>query len=355
MDSIRWFSSHWFTPTTLKSFDWGNRVLMYHVLGFPILFYLILSVFLLYVLRWLFYTRFRQKFDIAFPRTHLQKDPTAWLRFLPPLFMMGSLIFLLIALARPQKVNERIDQWTEGIDIILALDISESMQIEDFTPNRLEAAKKVARNFIAGRFLDRIGMVIFSGEAISYAPLTTDYELLNDLIDNIHFEMIEKSGTAIGSALAVGINRMRESNSKSKVLILLSDGENTAGSIDPITAANLAYAYGIKVYTIGVGKKGKVPYGKDLFGQTRYIEQSLDESALREIAKIGEGQYFRATNNLSLQQIFKRIDTYEKTEIKETRYKDTEDFYCIYLIYGILCWLTWLLCRSTILTNVLED
>ncbi len=357
MDRINWdwLDTQWLTPAVLKSFDWGSTLLMYPILDLPLLIYLILSTPLLYVMRWFLYIRFQQKFAIALPETHLKQDLTALLRFIPPALMVGAIAFFLIALARPQKTDERVEQWTEGIDIMLVLDISESMQIEDFTPNRLEAAKQVARNFIAGRFRDRIGMVIFSGEAISYAPLTTDYELLNSLINDIDFEMIDKGGTAIGSALAVGINRMRDSETKSKVLILLSDGENTAGNIDPVTSANLAYAYGIKVYTIGVGKEGKVPFGTDIFGRTRYIEQSLDERVLREIAKIGKGQYFRATNNRALKQIFERIDKYEKAEIKENRYKDTQDFYHIYLIYGILLLLLWLFCKSTFLNNILED
>ncbi len=268
---------------------------------------------------------------------------------------MLSLALLLTALARPQKTDEQVEQWTEGIDIMIALDISESMQIEDFQPNRLEAAKRVGHEFVDGRLQDRIGMVLFSGEAISYCPLTTDYPMLTQLIDEITFNMIDKGGTAIGSALAVSTNRMRESEAKSKVLILLSDGENNAGSIDPITAANLAYAYGIKIYTIGVGKEGRVPFGTDMFGRTRYIEQSIDEPLLREVAKIGGGEYFRATDNQALEEIFRRIDLYEKAEIKETRYKNTEDFYPVYLFFGLLLFLGWLFLKSSFMVNALED
>jgi Ca-activated chloride channel homolog len=347
MDGILedWLSPHWFYSETLSGFDWENPIFLYAIPFVPFSF----------VLRWLLYIRGGQKLNIALPEKQLRSDWVALLRFFPPLLLMVSIMLLLVAIARPQKTNEQVDQWTEGIDIMLVLDISESMQIEDFTPNRLEAAKKVARGFIEGRLQDRIGLVIFSGEAISYAPLTTDYSMLQSLINDITFQMIQKGGTAIGSAIAVGINRMRESTSKSKIMILLSDGENTAGSIDPVTAANLAYAYGVKIYSIGVGKEGKVPYGTDMFGRPRYVEQSLDETALREIARIGEGQFFRATDNKTLEQVFKRIDQYEKAEIKENRFKDTHDFYPIYLLYGMLFWLLWLLTKSTFMVNVLED
>jgi Ca-activated chloride channel family protein len=274
---------------------------------------------------------------------------------LPELLLLISLALIFVALARPQKTNEKVEQWTEGIDIMLALDISQSMEIEDFTPNRLEAAKKVALEFIAGRHQDRIGLVVFSGDAFSLAPLTTDYELLRSYIKDITFEMIESRGTAIGSAMAVVTNRMRESESKSKVCILLSDGDNTAGNIDPITAAELASAYGIKIYTIVIGKEGLVPYKKDFFGRPNMIENTIDERTLRKMADIGGGQFFRATDNKALARVFDKIDKYEKAEIKETRFKDTSDYYFIYLQWAVAFFLLWLMLKSTFLTNVLQD
>jgi Ca-activated chloride channel family protein len=258
-------------------------------------------------------------------------------------------------LARPQKTNEKVEQWTEGIDIILAIDISQSMQIEDFTPNRLEAAKDVARDFISGRIQDRIGIVVFSGDAFSLAPLTTDYDLLNAYLDEISFDMIENRGTAIGSAMAVVTNRMRESDSKSKVCILLSDGDNTAGNIDPITAAELAAAYDIKTYTIVVGKEGLVPFGKDYFGRPHMVENTVDETTMRNIAKISNGEFFRVTDNEALKNVFEKIDQYEKAEIKETRFKDTADFYFVYLRWAMVLLLIWLLLKSSFLSNVLQD
>jgi Ca-activated chloride channel family protein len=198
-------------------------------------------------------------------------------------------------------------------------------------------------------------MVIFSGDAYSLSPLTTDYDLLKAHIDDINFEMIENRGTAIGSALAVATNRMRESKSKSKVLILLSDGDNTAGNIDPITAAELAAAYDIKTDTIAIGKEGKVPFGKDFFGRPNMVENTMDETTLREIAKIGNGEFYRVSDNQALANVFSLIDKFEKAEIKENRYKDTSDFYQIYLRWAIVFFLLWLALKSTFISNILQD
>ncbi len=344
-DHWAWFSSFWFRPEVLRSFSWDS----------PEFFYLIGLIPILFFLRWLFFVRLRQKFEIALPKKDVKWEASSLLRFVPDLIFSLFILMVLIALARPQKTNESVEQWTEGIDIMIVLDVSESMDLQDFRPNRLEAAKDVAREFIQGRFQDRIGMVVFSGEAYSLAPLTTDYELLYSNIDDIHLKMIPKSGTAIGSALGVAVNRMRESETKTKVMILLSDGESNVGNIDPITAAELAAAYGIKIYTIGVGKEGNVPYGKDFFGRTQYVESSLDESVLRKIAEIGTGKFFRASNNDALEEIFLTIDKYEKAEIKETRYKDTMDYYMAYLYWAIIILLIWMLLKNTFMVNALED
>jgi Ca-activated chloride channel family protein len=296
-----------------------------------------------------------QKLPVAMVKSDLKSSLFTWIRLLPEFLLAMVLMLLLMSLARPQKTNEKVEQWTEGIDIMMAIDISQSMQIQDFTPDRLEAAKNVARDFIKGRRQDRIGIVVFSGDAFSLAPLTTDYELLNSYLDEISFDMIENRGTAIGSALAVVTNRMRESESKSKVCILLSDGDNTAGNINPITAAELAGAYDIKIYTIVVGKEGLVPFGKDYFGRPHMVENTVDETTMRKIAEIGAGEFFRVTDNEALKQVFEKIDQYEKAEIKETRFKDTVDYYYIYLKWAMLIFLLWLLLKSTFMSNVLQD
>jgi Ca-activated chloride channel homolog len=309
----------------------------------------------LFIIRWLVRYFFNQKLPVALVKSELHETPLTLLRFMPEIILAAMMALVLVALGRPQKTNEKVEQWTEGIDIMLAIDISQSMQIEDFTPNRLEAAKNVARDFIKGRLQDRIGIVVFSGDAFSLAPLTTDYALLNSYLNDISFDMIENRGTAIGSALAVVTNRMRESESKSKVCILLSDGDNTAGNIDPITSAELASAYNIKIYTIVVGKEGLVPFGKDYFGRPNMVENTVDETTMRKIADIGSGEFFRVTDNQTLKNVFSKIDQYEKAEIKETRFKDTSDYYFIYLQWAIILLLFWLLLKSTFLINVLQD
>lgn len=342
---LEWFSIDWFLPSQLTQFTWEQPAYLYAMLLLP----------LPYILRWLLHFKARQKLEIALIEREAVSSPYAIVRHIPSVLMLLFISLILVALARPQITDEQVERFTEGIDIVLALDISESMQIEDFKPNRLEAAKEVALNFVKGRFQDRIGVVIFSGDAYSLAPLTTDYNLLKNYITDINFDMVQNRGTAIGSALGVATNRMRESTAKSKVIILLSDGENTAGSIDPITSAELAHAYNCKIYTIGVGKEGAVPFGTDMFGRTRYVENTMDETTLRKIAEIGEGQYFRAQDNQALQDVFMRIDRYEKVEIKETRFKDTKDFYQIYLMWGLLIFLLFMLLKNTFITNALED
>jgi len=347
MDEITdsWYSLSWFSPTTLQGFTWENKVFLYLILAVPILF----------IARWVMRHYFNQKLPVALIKSDLKSSPLNWIRIFPEVVLVLVLTLILTALARPQKTNEKVEQWTEGVDIMLAIDISQSMQIQDFQPNRLEAAKDVARDFIKGRIQDRIGIVVFSGDAFSLAPLTTDYDLLNSYLNDISFEMIESRGTAIGSALAVVTNRMRESESKSKVCILLSDGDNTAGNIDPITSAELAAAYEIKMYTIIVGQEGMVPFGKDYFGRPNMVENTIDETTMRKIAEIGSGEFFRVTDNEALKNVFDRIDQYEKAEIKETRFKDTADYYYIYLQWAVMFFILFLLLKSTFLSNVLQD
>ncbi|MEM1407069.1 MAG: VWA domain-containing protein [Bacteroidota bacterium] len=342
---LPWYSVDWFYLSTLRNFTWENRLALFALVLIP----------LFILVRWTLRYFLNQKLPIALTRSQLSSNPTNLVRMAPDFLMALIFSLMIVAIARPQKTNEKVEQWTEGIDIMLVMDISQSMQIEDFKPNRLEAAKEVANDFIDGRFQDRIGIVIFSGDAYSLSPLTTDYDLLKSYIEDIEFDMIENRGTAIGSALAVATNRMRESDSKSKVLILLSDGDNTAGNIDPITAANLATAYNIKMYSIAIGKEGKVPFGKDFFGRPRMVDNTMDETTLREIAKIGEGEFFRVGDNEALEKVFELIDTYEKAEIQETRYKDTQDYYRNYLMWALVFLIVWMFTKSTFITNVLQD
>jgi len=340
-----WYSIEWFLPSTFASYEWENAAFLYMLPLVPLIF----------ILRSLWRKYYGQKVAVALVKSDLKPGKYTWIRFVPEVLICCVAALLLIALARPQRSNEKSEQWTEGIDIMIALDVSQSMEIEDFTPNRLAAAKKVAREFIQGRLQDRIGLVIFSGDAYSLSPLSTDYKLLYTYLDMIDFSMIDTKGTAIGSALAVSINRMRESSSKSKVCILISDGESNAGNIDPMTSAELAAGYGIKVYTILVGKEGLVPFGRDLFGRPQMVPNTVDETTMRKIAETGNGEFFRAGDNKALEQVFKKIDQYEKAEIKETRFRDTSDFYQIYLTWSLLFMALWILCKAAFIASPIED
>jgi len=239
--------------------------------------------------------------------------------------ILKSLAFglIVIALARPRTSSETVESITKsGIDIVLAMDVSTSMKALDFKPNRLEAAKNIAIDFVEGRINDRIGIVIYAGESFTQCPITSDYKLVKNMLKNIKFGVIE-DGTAIGMGIATGVSRLKDSKADSKVIILLTDGENNRGLIDPYMAIELAQEFNIKVYTIGVGKKGKVPYPGVGFGGRQIIQQmdsKVDEKLLKEIADNTGGHYFRATNNEKLSAIYKEIELLEKTEIQEFKY-----------------------------------
>lgn len=252
--------------------------------------------------------------------------PTLRQRLRPLLYVLRVLAItaLIIALARPQRQMSREEMQVEGIDVVLAMDISGSMMAEDFRPNRLEAAKKVAASFIEGRKDDRIGLVVFAGEAFTQIPLTIDHHVLLDQLSRIKTGII-KDGTAMGDGLATAVNRLKESKAKSKVIILLTDGINNQGSVDPQNAAEIAALYDIRLYTIGVGTRGMAPYPfKDQFGRTVYqnVPVEIDENLLTSMAQsTKDGKYFRSTNKQSLENIFSEIDRMEKTKVDVTRYE----------------------------------
>ncbi len=240
-----------------------------------------------------------------------------------------ALILIIVALARPQSKNTWQDITSEGIDIVMAIDVSTSMLAEDFSPNRLEASKNMAAEFINGRPNDRIGLVVFSGESFTQCPLTTDHAVLLNLFKDVKSGLIE-DGTAIGLGIANSINRLKESKSKSKVIILLTDGVNNSGELAPVTAAEIAKTYGIRVYTIGVGTMGKAryPYQTPFGVQYDYIDVEIDEDVLGQIADMTGGQYFRATDNSKLREIYSEIDQMEKSKIEVKEYsKKKEEFY----------------------------
>lgn len=258
-----------------------------------------------------------------------------YLRHVPIVLRLLFLASLIVALARPQSVSSTENVSTEGIDIVLVLDISGSMLAEDFTPNRLVAAKQVAEDFVGGRTNDRIGLVIFSAESFTQCPLTTDYPVLKNLLREVKNGMIA-DGTAIGLALANGVNRLKDSKAKSKVIILLTDGVNNRGEIDPITAAKIATTFGIRAYTVGVGAQGMAPYPVQTpFGIRRQMMQvDLDEKTLTAVAEMTGGKYFRATDNEKLKAIYREIDQLERTKIEVTAYRKFTDLFPFWLLIG---------------------
>lgn len=331
--------------STLSAYTWAH----------PRLLLLLPAVVLLFLLREGLAQRRRAKLGVAFVRGQARAHWSALLRFVPDVVLALSLMMGVLALARPQRTDERVQQSGRGIDIVLAVDVSASMELQDLRPNRLDAAKRVAQTFVQGRRGDRIGLVAFAGDAYSVLPLTTDYELLREELQKLRLGLIPTDGTAIGTALGVATNRLRSAPGRSRVCILLSDGENTAGALDPLTAAQLAHSFGLKLYTIGLGQDGRVPYGKDELGRPRYVETRLDETTMRQIASAGEGLFFRATDNSALRRIFSRIDRLEQSEIKLTRYRNTHDYYRYYLYWSLGLWLLWLALKNTFLTNAMED
>lgn len=272
------------------------------------------------------------------------------LRLLPNYLRYLVLVLLIIAIARPQSYLSKDEMNIEGVDIVVALDISGSMLAEDFKPNRLEAAKDVAKDFMEGRKTDNIGLVVFSGEAFTQCPPTTDHRMLLELTSKVESGIIQ-DGTAIGDGLATAINRMKDTKTKSKTIILLTDGVNNMGAIDPLTAAEIAKEYKMRVYTIGIGKMGMAPYPfQTPFGkQYQNIEVNIDEPLLKDIAKITGGKYFRSTDKNSLQTIFKEIDNMEKSIIDVSYYKMKKDLALPFLIGALLVLIIEVILRKTIL------
>lgn len=341
-----WLSWHWFHPQTLQSFHWGN----------PFFLYLLPLVVFIPIFRWIFHVRFRQKLEIG--TTSQRKDYNyylALLRYIPIVFYLLFITLVLIALARPQVVNSDVSKRIKGIDLMFVLDISESMMLEDFVPSRLEVAKGIVSEFVKTREQDKIGVVLFAGEAYSLVPLTTDYDLVLESIAAIKTNQLDTGATAIGNALGVGINRLRDSASKTKIIILLTDGDNTAGNLHPETAAMLAKKFQIKIYTIGVGKNGEVPYKKDNQGNREWVTSVLNETSLKQIAAISNGYYFRATDKPSLKKCFAKINKLAKNSFTTDTSTQAEDFYTYYLYWSLLCLIIWISLKSSFMNNFLED
>ena len=320
--------------------------------------YLLLLVLLIPYIVW--YLMYRKKSE---PTMRLSDTmayryaPRSWrVRLMPLNFLLriATFVLLVIALARPQTQNSWKNKTMEGIDIMLAMDVSTSMLAEDLKPNRMEAAKQVAAEFITGRPSDNIGLSIFAGEAFTQCPMTTDHASLLNLLHNVRTDIAQRGliedGTAIGMGLANAVSRLKDSKAKSKVVILLTDGSNNRGDLSPMTAAEIAKSFGIRVYTIGVGTNKVAPYPMMVAGGVQYVNVpvEIDTKTLSDIAAATNGDFYRATNNRELAQIYKEIDKLEKSKLNVTHFSKRYEAYQPYAIAAALLLLLEMLLRITV-------
>lgn len=319
--------------------------------------YLFLLILLLPLIGWYIWkqrnTYASLRVSTAMPFDNIQPTWRIYARHLPFILRVGALALVIVVLARPQSTDNWQNISTEGIDIMMAIDISGSMLAEDLKPNRLEAAKEVASTFINGRRNDNIGLVVFAGESFTQCPLTTDHAVLINLFHGIKSGMIEE-GTAIGMGLANAVSRIKDSQAKSKVVILLTDGSNNRGEIAPVTAAEIARSFGIRVYTIGVGSMGSAPYPYQTpFGvQYQNVAVEIDEQSLQQIATMTGAAYFRATDTNSLKSIYSEIDQMEKTKLNVKEFSKKQEEYKQYALIALLLLIAEALIRYLLLKRI---
>ena len=320
--------------------------------------YLYLLLLLIPLIGWYIYKLSKSQASMQVSSSEVFQLPEArswkiYLRHVPFLLRMVLIALLIVVLARPQSTNSWQNSSTEGIDIMLAMDISSSMLAQDLKPNRLEAAKDVAASFINGRQNDNIGLVVFAAESFTQCPLTTDHTVLLNLFKDIQPGIIQ-DGTSIGLGLANAVSRIKDSQAKSKVIILLTDGVNNAGEIAPVTASEIAKTFGVRVYTIGVGTQGEAPYPfQTAFGiQYQNVPVEIDEPTLKQIAATTGGQYFRATDNASLKAIYEEIDQMEKTKISVQEFSNKQEEYMQWALLVLLLLLVEVLLKNTLLRNI---
>lgn len=288
----------------------------------------------------------------------MPKSWKAYLRHLPFVLRIAALSLIIIVLARPQSTDNWQNSEVEGIDIMMAVDVSTSMLAEDLKPNRLEAAKQVAAEFISGRPNDNIGLTIFAGQSFTQSPLTVDHSVLLNIFNSVKCDIAQngiiEDGTAIGDGIANAVTRLKDSKAKSKAIILLTDGSNNRGEISPLTAAEIAKTFGIRVYTIGVGTNGTAPYPVTAYGVKQYVqvEVEIDENTLQQIAQTADGQYYRATSNSKLKEVYEEIDKLEKTKLNVKDYSRKVEEFQPFAIAAILCLLLELLLRLTVLRRI---
>lgn len=330
-----WTSAYWFSSEVWQQIIWARPYFLYGLLLLPFL----------PILRYFLQKKAKSVLPIA-TVNGLQPHWSRHLRVIPPLLLLSSLALLIVAISGPRLSLESRDRIAEGIDIAIALDISESMTNTDFKPNRLEIAKKLAKKFIKNRQDDRIALVSFAGKAATLSPLTTDHETLQDALQLLQYKTINEEGTAIGDALALSVSKLKNSESKTKIIILISDGDNTSGNLDPTLSAKLAQKYNIKLYAILVGMAT---------GTVADYQQSIDKGTLKKVVDITKGQFFQATNANALAQIFDRISNLEKAKYEDNTVSNLIDIYEPYLKWGIMLLLIAFATKITFLGNILED
>ena len=324
--------------------------------------YLFLLILLIPYIVWYIMRRKRTEATLQVSTTKMylntRKSWKVYLIHAPFLLRIAAFVMIVLVLARPQSTDNWQNTEIEGIDIMLAVDISTSMLAEDLKPNRIDAAKQVAAEFINGRPNDNIGLTIFAGEAFTQCPLTVDHGVLLNLFQNVSCDMIYKGmiedGTAIGMGLANAVTRLKDSKAKSKVVILLTDGVNNRGELSPLTAAEIAKQFGIRVYTIGVGTNGTAPYPMQTYAGVQYIQTpvEIDEQTLTQIAAETNGNYFRATSNSKLKEVYEEIDKLEKTKLNVKEFSKKEEEYEIFALIAFLCILLELILRNTVLKKI---
>ena len=324
-------------------------------------YFLLLLLLIPYILWYFLYRRHSEPTILMSDTFAYQYAPKSWrIRIinLPMVLRCITYALVVIILARPQTHNAWDKRSVEGIDIMLAMDVSTSMLAEDLRPNRIEAAKSVAAEFIAGRPNDNIGLTIFAGEAFTQCPMTTDHASLLNLLQNVRTDIaasgLIQDGTAVGMGLANAVSRLKNSKTKSKVVILLTDGSNNMGALSPMTAAQIAKSMGIRVYTIGVGTNKVAPYPMPVAGGVQYVNMpvEIDTNTLREIAATTDGNFYRATNNAELKKIYKDIDKLEKTRMNVTKFSKKYEAYEPFALAAIICLLLEIVLRTTVLRRI---
>ena len=324
-------------------------------------YFLLLLLLIPYILWYFLYRRHSEPTIRMSDTFAYQYAPKSWrIRIinLPMVLRCITYALVVIILARPQTHNAWDKRSVEGIDIMLAMDVSTSMLAEDLRPNRIEAAKSVAAEFIAGRPNDNIGLTIFAGEAFTQCPMTTDHASLLNLLQNVRTDIaasgLIQDGTAVGMGLANAVSRLKSSKAKSKVVILLTDGSNNMGDLSPMTAAQIAKSMGIRVYTIGVGTNKVAPYPMPVAGGVQYVNMpvEIDTNTLREIAATTDGNFYRATNNVELKKIYKDIDKLEKTKMNVTKFSKKYEAYEPFALAAIICLLLEIVLRTTVLRRI---